>query len=266
MKKTIQSALAIVILAIPSAAAAAKPAANFPLTAKVHSTVVDEQNTSLFLGDPYACAGGTEVDVAALAPDAAAGVTTTAWNFFNWSPFPDVPAGVYDNRTFCGTGTCLRAEFNSSDKTFSLDTRVTGNPQRTFSVAFNEPWDLANDQPATHVPPWGPALSTAGLFEALASSSISQLAVCTNAACKEGREIQAKFWFTDPNNADVTWRLTWNHMRVLRVGPTTWYFLASACDGSQVAGLSRLEGSRTRPRETNQGYYLIPFFISADKK
>ena len=266
MKKTIPSALAVAILAIPLAAVAAKPASNVPLTAKVHSTAVDEQNTAVFLNDPYACAGGTEVDVAALAPDGAATVTTDTWNFTPWTSYGPVSAGVYDNKSFCGTGTCLRAEFNSSDKTFSLDTRVTGNPVRKFNVAFDEPWDLANDLPATHQPPWGQALSTAGLFEALASSSISQLAVCSSAACMEGREIQAKFWFTDPNNSAVTWRLTWNHMRVLRVGPTTWYFVASACDGSQVAGLSKLEGSRTRPRETNQGYYLIPFFISADRK
>ena len=265
MKKTIQSALAAAILAVPFAASAGKPAATFPLTAKVHATAVDEQNTAVFLGDPEACTGGAEVDVAGFAPDGAAVVATNTWNFTPWTLYGPVLAGVYDNRTFCGTGTCLRAEFNSSDKTFSLDTRVTGGPLRTFNIAFDEPWDLANNVPGTRFAPWA-ALQTAGLFEALASSSLSQMPVCTTAACTEGREIQAKFWFTDPVNADVTWRLTWNHMRVLRVGPTTWYFVGSACDGSQVAGLSKLEGSRTRPRETNQCYYLIPFFISADKK
>jgi hypothetical protein len=39
-----------------------------------------------------------------------------------------------------------------------------------------------------------------------------------------------------------------------------------ACDGSQVGGLSKLEGSRTRPRETNSGYYLIPLFVAAERK
>ena len=265
MKTTLQSALAVAILAVPLAAAAAKPAPAVSLTAKVHSTVVDQHNTAVFGGDPEACAGGTEIDVAALAPDTADPVSTLTWNFTPFSAYGPVPAGEYENKTFCGTGMCLRAEFNSSDKTFSLDTRVTGNPVRKFNVAFDEPWDLFNDVPGIRLAPWA-ALQTAGLFEALATSSISQMQVCTTAACPQAREIQAKFWFTDPDNADVTWRLTWNHMRVLRVGPTTWYFVGSACDGSQVAGLSKLEGSRTRPRETNKGYYLVPFFISADRK
>ena len=259
MKRTLVLALTL----IPLAGIAGKSTVT-PLKAMVHATVVDEQNTVQYFNDASYCST-TEVDTAALAPDGAARVTTTAYDFFNWNPYPNVSAGQYNNHTFCGTGTCLRAEFNSGDKTLSIDTRVTGNPVRIFTVGFSEPWDLLNDQPGTQVPPWGTALSTPGLFEALASSSMTTQGVCTSMACPEAREIQAKFWFTDPGNPDVTWRLTWNHIRVLRVSSSSWYFVGSACDGSQVAGLSKLEGSRTRPRETNQGYYLVPFFISAQK-
>lgn len=263
MKRKLLLALAL----LPLAALAGKPSSVVALKAQVHATVVDEQNSWAFFHDnETGCSNPPEVDVAAFAADAAAPVTTTAWNFFNWNPVANLSAGVYDNGSFCGTGTCLRAEFNSSDKTFSLDTRVTGNPLRTFTVGFGEPWDLVNDRPASHVPPWGTVLRSPGLFEALASSSLTAMGVCTTNACPEAREIQAKFWFTEPGNADVTWRLTWNHIRVLRVSTATWYFLADACDGSQVAGLSKLEGSRTRPRETNQGYYLVPFFIGVDRK
>jgi hypothetical protein len=63
----------------------------------------------------------------------------------------------------------------------------------------------------------------------------------------------------------VTWRIDWAHVRVLRLSSTTWYIIADACDGSQVAGLSKLSGSRTLPKAVLNGYYKIPFFVSANQ-
>ena len=258
--------LALPIAALlPFAALAGKPTASstFALKATVYSTVIDEQDTVGYFhdGGVTGCPDAPLVDAAGITADAAAATTASAWNFFNWNAVAD-PAGTYDNGSYCAsTGSCLRAEFNSSDKTFTLDTRTTANPLRKFTLDFTDPYD-----PNPNAPSFGPSRTTAGLFEVLGSASMTGMAVCSTHACPEAREIPAKFWFSDPVASDTTWRVDWTHIRVLRVSPSTWYFIADACDGSQVAGLSKLVGSRTRPRETNQGYYLIPIFIGAEKK
>ena len=249
----------------PLPALAAKPAAPsaVALKATVFTTVVDEQDTVGFFhdGGVTGCPDAPLVDAAGITADAAAATTASAWNFFNWDAVAD-PAGIYDNGSYCAsTGSCLRAEFNSSDKTFTLDTRTTANPLRKFTLDFSDPYD-----PDPNVPSFGPSLTTTGLFEVLGSASMTGMAVCSTRACPEAREIPAKFWFNDPVTSGVQWRVDWSHIRVLRVSPSTWYFIGDACDGSQVGGLSKLEGSRTRPRETNRGYYLIPLFIAAERK
>src|SRR5258706_5667704 len=256
--------LSVLALA-PLAAPAAKPAApsTVALKATVYSTVIDEQDTVAYFhdGGVTGCPDAPLIDAAGITRDAAAVTTASAWNFFNWNAVAD-PAGIYDNGSYCAsTGSCLRSEFNSSDQTFTLDTRTTANPLRKFTLDFTDPYN-----PDPNAPSFGPSLTTAGLFEVLGSASMTGMAVCSTRACPEAREIPAKFWFNDPVASDTTWRVDWLHIRVLRVSLSTWYFIADACDGSQVAGLSKLVGSRTKPRESNQGLYLIPIFIGAEKK
>ncbi len=90
------------------------------------------------------------------------------------------------------------------------------------------------------------------------------MGVCSSTACTQAVEGFAKFWFTD--NSGTQWRIDWATVRVLRMSSNTWYFIADACDGTQVAGLSELTGTRTQPKTVFNGYYLIPFFFSAVSK
>jgi hypothetical protein len=85
--------------------------------------------------------------------------------------------------------------------------------------------------------------------------------VCSSKACPEARQINTKLWFNDASGAQ--WRVDWAAIRVLRISTRTWYFVADACGGSQLAGLSKLEGTRTKPRDVLNGYFLIPMFFSA---
>lgn len=263
MKNRIPMALAAVVLAAPLTAAAGKPTVT-PLKAKVFGTVIDEQDTVGYFRDGgiTGCPDPPEVDVAGLLPDTPT-VLSSAWTQPGWSPWSNVTSGNYDNGTNClpGSSACLRADLTSSDKTLSIDTRTTTGP-RKFTLDLSDAWDLVNDRPMVNIPSIGQTVVTPALFEVLGTSSLTGMGVCSTAACLEAREYPAKFWF---DVGGVTWRVDWRHMRVLRVATNTWYFIADACDGSQVAGLSKLEGSRTKPRETNQGYFLVPFFISVQK-
>jgi len=264
MKTNIPIALAALVLAAPLLATAGKPTVT-PLKARAFFTVVDEQNTVAYFNDGgvTGCPSPPLVDSPGLIPDTVA-ETASVWNLPGWTAVTGLTAGVYDDGTFCASASsCLRAEFNSGDKTLSIDTRGTGFPLRRFTLDLGDGWDLARDVPSSFVPSIGETVTTPGLFEVLGSASMTQMGICSSRACLEAREYPAKFWFADA--AGVTWRVDWRHMRVLRVAADTWYFIADSCDGSQVAGLSKLEGSRTRPRETNQGHYLVPFFISVKK-
>ena len=268
MKKTIQAALEAIVLAAPIVVEAGKPPSTVPLKARVFATVVDEQDTVTYFHDggitgcpDYSADPSTLLS--ALMPDSVAQVIPE-WNFTGWTSTPGITAGVYDNGSYCASSSaCLRAEFNSGDKTLSLDTRTTAGPLRKFTLDLSDAWDLVNDRPIVNIPAVGQSVVTPGLFEVLASSALTSMGICSSRACLEAREYPAKFWFLD--NAGATWRVDWTHMRVLRVATNKWYFMASDCDGSQVAGLSKLEGSRTRPREVNQGYFLMPFFISVER-
>ncbi len=112
---------------------------------------------------------------------------------------------------------------------------------------------------------FGGSINTPGLYEVFLDFAYTSMAVCSSAACPEAQPAFAKFWFTDPNDSSVTWRIDWSHLRVLRMSANTWYFIGDDCDGSQVAGLSKLSGSRTQPKAVLNGYYLIPFFLSASQ-
>ena len=267
MKRTLQLALAAVVLVVPLAAEAAKPSV-VPLKARVFGTVVDEQDTVTYFHDG-GVTGCPDASIApstlfsALIPDAVAEVIPE-WNVTGWTSTAGITAGIYNNGSYCASSSaCLRAEFNSGDKTLSIDTRTTAGPLRKFTLDLTDAWDLVNDHPVVNVPAVGSTVVTPGLFEVLGSSALTSMGVCSSRACLEAREYPAKFWFLD--SAGATWRVDWTHMRVLRVSTNKWYFMANDCDGSQVAGLSKLEGTRTRPREVNQGYFLVPFFISVER-
>jgi len=258
--------LALGMLALaPLPALAARPGApsTVALKATVYATVIDEQDTVSYFNDGgvTGCPDVPLRDDTGLRPDGITGITS-AWYLSFWDPATSLVSGVYDNGSYpASSSSYLRAEFASSDKTFTLDTRTTAGPLRTFTLDFTDPYD-----PDPNTPSFGATLTTAGLFEVLGSAPMTSMAVCSSRACPEAREIPAKFWFNDPVNSGVQWRINWSHLRVLRVSSSTWYFIGDACDGSQVGGLSKLEGSRTKPRETNQGYYLIPLFVAAERK
>ncbi len=249
--------LAAVSLAalVPLSSLAARPGSGgIPMVASVFASIHDEQTNVGCPNPPY-----TEA-TSGFRPDAIPGATF-AWDFGVgglWPPANGLVSGLYENGTYpASSGSWLRSEFNTSNKNFLIDTRTTAKPLRTFTVDFTDPLE-----PAVNVPPFGSTLSTAGLFEALGSFSLTSMGVCSSTSCPEARNIRAKFWFTDPAAADVEWRVDWQFIRVLRVSSATWYFIADACDGSQVAGLSQLIGNRTKPREVNSGTFLVPLFIT----
>lgn len=258
-----------VLAALPLGALAGKPStSSVPLTTYIYSPVVDEQDTDAYFGGPGHCpAGNTEV--ARMTPDNVAVGPSSAWNFSGFfSPWTAaaVSSGTYDNGQNCRSdGSCLKTDFSTSNKNFTLDMRTTA-PLRKVTLDFTVSWDLILNAPSSNTPSFGPTLSTTGLLQVLGSESFTTMDVCTSKGCPEAREIAAKFWFTDPTAADVTWRVDWRHIRVLRVSQSVWYFIAGACDGSQVAGLSKLVGNRTRPRETLNGYFLMPMFFAAELK
>ena len=257
-----RSVLALSLLAaLPLGAFAGKTvSSSLPLTTYIYSTVVDEQQTATTYCtgvEPYLLR-----DVAGLSADSTVG-PTSAWNVFlsPWTEETGMVSGTYDNGANCvSSGSCLRAEFSTSYKVFSLDMRTT-SPLRKVTLDFTDPWN-----PDPNTPAFGSSLSTTGLLQVSGLDSFTSMSMCSTRACPEYREIATKFWFNDPSNSSVTWRVDWSHIRVLRVSQKTWYFIADACGGSQVAGLSKLEGNRTRPRETLNGYYLVPLFFSATLK
>jgi hypothetical protein len=275
---------------LPVEAMAAKPTSGTPLRAYVFTTVPDQQSTQGYwqqqqdpewakkcLANSYGPLSLEPVPQAKFLPDTVidAGTDTgikadTAWadDATTMSPEDWIPVGSssqkYEHGTFPSSSSAyLRAEFTSSNKILSLDTRVTAGPRRTFNINFNEPYGALPTAPALFS---GTTLNTPGLFEALGQDSMLSMQVCTTTSCLEGRDIFAKFWFTDPNNSAVTWRVDWLTMRVLRVSQTTWYFIAGPCDGTRVANLTKLEGARTKPRSYNSGQFLIPLFIAVELK
>lgn len=247
-------AAASLLVAATLSAQAAKPGSGgIPAVANVFSSIHDEQTNIGCTYPPYI------EPTSGLLPDGIPGATF-AWDFFTspWNPVSPLASGLYENGTFpASTSSSLRVEFNTNNKNFLIDTRTTAKPVRTFTVDFTSP-----NQPAVNTPPFGATISTPGLFEVLGASSLTSMQVCSSKDCPESRNIRAKFWFEDPSASDVMWRVDWQFIRVLRISSSTWYFIADACDGSQVAGLSELTGNRTRPREVNSGTYLVPLFIS----
>ena len=180
-----------------------------------------------------------------------------------WTLATGFATSSYTNGANCGTN-CLKVVFGSKNTVLTVDTRGASGP-RTIQVNFTQPCGTAQGcpGPAGSATVFGGSVKTPGLLEVFLDFSYTSMAVCTSTGCPEAQPAFAKFWFTDPTDASVTWRIDWPQLRVLRMSTNTWYVLADACDGSQVAGLSKLSGSRTQPKAVLNGYYLIPFFVSA---
>ena len=264
---TLRRVLAVCLLsALPLAAVAAKPGSgstsSVPLQAHIHALVLDQQDTTTYYnaGRDFCSGLVLPTDDSGLEPDTAPGPTTAWTSGFPWSPLGGLVSATYDNGAQCVTaGACLRAEFNTSDKNLTLDTRTT-SPLRTLTVDLTDPYQNS-------IPLGLPArLTTPGLFQLLGTSAFTAMTPCSSRACPEAKRVQAKFWFDDPTASDVQWRITWTSVRVLRVATDTWHVVADACDGTIIGGLSKLTGNRTKPRESNQGQYLVPFFMVLEKK
>ena len=266
MKKPL-IALAIASL-LPVAAHAVRPSsAVVPLNVADYTTVADQQDTNAYFGSPNICPAtttGTFQGVSNLrpGPGVPAG-PTTAWDstFLGaWTTVSGLSSGLYTNGSDCSAaGSCLRAEFSTSDKVFSLDTRST-SPAQTFTLDFSSPWNPSTGQPGTNHAPW-PTFTTTGLLQVNGTDAMTGMQVCTSKACPEARQINTKFWFNDAQGNQ--WRIDWAAIRVLRIQTNLWYFIADTCGGSQLAGLSQLEGTRTKPRDVLNGYFLIPMFFAA---
>lgn len=251
-------ALAIMV-ALPFASFAGKPTSStVPLRASVFATFYDLQNTNAYFNNPETCPYyGQLPEESNLVPDTLTG-PTTQWE--NWTLKSGLQSGTYEDRTNCAGSSCLRTEFSTNDKVFSIDTR-TSTPLRKLSVDFTLPHGTVSNVSFA-----GNVVTTPALFQVLGQDPLTTMGVCSSTACPEARQIATKLWFNDPTESDVTWRVDWRAIRVLRVAANKWYFIAGQCGGSHVAGLSKLVGSRTRPRETMNGYFLIPLFIAAEIK
>ena len=242
-----------------------------PLTVDIYSAVVDEQNTTAYYnnGTPYCSGTVLPTDIPArFTGDSEVPGPSSVYGFGSpWTPYSTANLSSFSSDGYvdganCGPGGCLRAQFGSSDKILSLDTRGTqviqGLP-RKLTVNFGQPQPGATGPSSSFV-------EEPMLLNVMLGSPFTSMLTCTTRACPEAKPAFAKLWFTDPSDSSVTWRVDWTYLRVLRMSSDTWYILADSCDGSKVAGLSKLIGNRTKPKEIGNGHYLIPFFIQATKK
>jgi hypothetical protein len=258
-----------VVLLGPTLLWSARKASITPLTVNLYDLVVDEHNTTAFYnnGTPF-CAGTSPIftQPASLFGDSVVPGPSAVYGFGSpWIPYP-ASSTAYVHNTFCGKGSnapCISAQFNSDNKILTLDTRGTVGP-RAVRLDFTHPCSEPGcPQPAGSPTVFGGSLTTPGLVNVSFNVPFTQMAVCTSEACPEAEPAFAKLWFTDLADSSVTWRVDWAYLRVLRISANTWYIVADACDGTQIAGFSKLTGSRTRPKSVFNGYYVIPFFFVA---
>jgi len=259
---------AVASLAVLPSLFAAKPVRSsvVPLNFHLYDQVVDEHNTTAFYGSGTFCSGSSgSIGTSAFSGDNTSGPTTAYDVGGPWTTASGLTSATYTHNTDCGTN-CMRAQINTNSKIITLDTRGTATP-RKVSLDFSNACGMAQGCPGPAGDPtvFGGALATEGLLDVYLNFPFTDMAVCTSTTCPEAEPAFAKFWFADPSNPDITWRVDWNYLRVLRVSDSTWYVIADQCDGTQVAGLSALTGKRTRPKAVFNGYYLIPFFTSAVK-
>lgn len=238
------------------------------LTFNIFNPIVDEQDTTLFYHNGSTFCSGLNNPVPGIAFFGDGRVTgpNTAYDTgLPWTQAIGFATTSYVNGTDCGTS-CLKAELGSKNTVLTVDTRGASGP-RSIKVNFSQACGTAQGcpGPAGSSTVFGGAVNTPGLLEVFLDLSYTSMAVCSSTTCPESEPAFVKFWFADPTNSSVTWRIDWAHVRVLRMSSTKWYIIADACDGSQVAGLSELIGNRTQPKTVMNGYYKIPFFVSANQ-
>lgn len=229
--------------------------------------VVDEQDLNSFYNTSGSCPGSsTLIDLAAYAGDLSNGPTESYGFGTPWTLSSSLSSSRYVNGADCNssTGVCLGAKLNHNNKTLSLDTRGTLGP-RTNKVDFRFPcFDCS--LPGLDVSSlFGTSIvMTPGLISVFLDIPFTSMEICKSKACFEAQPAFVKFWFDDPQgDPQLTWRVDWPYVRVLRMSENTWYILADGCDGSRVASLYRLHNNKKRVSTSLQGYYLIPFFLSA---
>ena len=247
---------------------AAKPirSSTVPLNIHVYDSVIDEHDTTAFYNNGTAFCSGlvNPADISAFTGDGVVAGPTSAYSTgAPWTATTNLSSTTYSDKADCGNN-CLRAQFNSNDKILSFDTRGTVGP-RKVKLDFSHPCQGCAG-PAGSPGVFGGSITTDGLLDVYLDFPYTSMEVCTSTACPEAQPAFAKFWFTDPSDTSVTWRVDWQFLRVLRISTDTWYVIADSCDGTQIAGLSSLTGKRSRPKTVFNGYYLIPFFHAAVKK
>ncbi len=240
------------------------------LVAYVYNQVIDEQNTTAFYnnGTTYCDGLANPVQMAAGLGDSLVAGPNSAFSVGSpWTAFTDssLASTAYTDGADCGTN-CLQVQLTQSSKTFTIDDRGTAGPSRTLTFSFATPCGTTQGCPGPAGSPtvFGGAVTTAGLLSVFLDFPYTSMAVCSSTACPEAQPAYAKFWFTD--SSGNTWRIDWSYLRVLRVSSSTWYIVGDSCDGTQVAGLSELVGSRTQPKTVFNGYYEIPFYIATHLK
>ncbi len=273
---TIRSLLLRAVLmavALLVACAPVSAGSQVPMKVYIYDMVVDEHNTNAFYNSAQFCPGAPTFFQTAMvrgdSPIFGSPVfgPSTAYDGFGafWQSVSSLSSTVYQDNTFCGAN-CVHALLNANNKILSLDTRGTIGP-RKLTLDFSQPCDvLGCPSPAGSPRVFGGSVTTPMLVNISLTFPYTSMGVCTSAGCPEAERGFAKIWFSDPSEPDVTWRVDHANIRMLRMSETTWYIIADGCDGTQVAGLSKLIGNRTRPKTVFNGYYLMPFFIEAVKK
>jgi len=245
---------------------AATAASNIAVTVNLFSQLVDEQNTTAYYnnGTAYCKGSSSPFDAPYFVGDLANG-PTTAYNFGPpWTLSSDLSSGQYANGTDCTpVSSCLSVNFEQSNKVLVFDTRQSLGP-RKVDLNFNYPCSVCS-VPGTTKLPFGTSLSTPALMSTFLNTPFTSMSVCSSPTCPEVQPAVARLWFIDPTNAQVTWRVEWDRLRVLRMSANTWYVLADSCDGTQTATLYREENQRNKVGTSFQGYYLMPFFLTATK-
>lgn len=245
------------------------------LNVYIFNEVVDEQDTNDFYGKPTQstqfCPGVPSIytQLPKLLGDQAVLNTLNIYNFplstaLPWSSTTDT-ATLYSDGADAGSNP-VAATLNAGGKIVSLATTGTllnGSPRKLkvdFSKACN---GCGNDGDPSIFPE---PVTKPMLLNLALTSSYTAMAVCSTVICTEAHNGYARLWFDDATDPNVTWRVNWAHVRMLRMSLDTWYIIADRCDGTDIAGLSKLTGNRQNPREVFNGYFLIPFFIQATLK
>ncbi len=244
-----------------------KSTSGLALGISLYDSVVDEHNTTGFYkkGIPYCSGSSVPLGPAAFSGGGVVAGPTEAYDFASsWTTATGLSSTLYSDNADCGPS-CVRAQLSTDFKVLSLDTRGT-SPVRALKLDFTLPCTEPGCPPAGSPTVFGGHLTTPGLLNVTLTSPFISMAVCSSATCPEAQPTSATFGFTDPSDSSVTWRVDWKYLRVLRMSATTWYVVADACDGTRIAGLSRLQAGRTQPEETFIGSYKIPLFLAATIK